>query len=305
MRPRQFTGTTLPRSGQNRTFSYYANRSQSDYNLGRDMVANKPPLRRLPGRVQRLRRHFGWVLLVVLVVGGIGYELQLSTEPKVVSTVQAAEAPFLQDNEVYAQAASKMLNGSSANRNKLTIDASGIAAQLDRQFPELAAVTVSLPLIGGQPVIYITPATPVIVLEAADSNYILDANGRAVAKLTGSQSAATLHVPVVQDQSGSTVTIGQLVVPKSVVGFIATVGSQLKSQSVAVSAMTLPVEASELDVHITGQPYLVKFNLHAATAESAQLQAGTYVAVSKQLTRQGKTPSQYVDVRLQGRAYFQ
>ena len=294
----------LPKAVQNRTFSYYANRSQTDYNLGREAVASKPPLRHLPGRIERLRRHFGWLLVIVIAVGGLSYELQLSTQPSVVSTVQAADAPFLRPSRVYAQAASKLLISSAANRNKLTVDATGIAAALKRQFPELEDVAVSLPLLGDQPVIYIKPATPAVVLANSNGSFVLDDSGRVVARLAGQQSTA-VHAPVIRDASGLAVSVGHQILPKSVVSFISTLSQQLKAQSVTVGSLSLPAAASELDANIQGRPYIVKFNLHAASAESAQLQAGSYVAVSKQLDGQGITPKQYVDVRLQGRVYYQ
>ena len=65
--------------------------------------------------------------------------------------------------------------------------------------------------------------------------------------------------------------------------------------------MTLPPAASELDVKIAGKPYFVKFNLQA---DDARRQAGTFLATQAQLQRKGITPAQYIDVRVEGRAYY-
>lgn len=292
------------RAGQNRTFSYAANRSAADFNTGREALQNKPPIRRLPSRLQRVQRHFGWLLACVLLVGLIAYEMQLSTTPRIVSLVQASEAPYLQDSAVYAAKASQLFNASAANRNKLTVDASGIAVQLKKQFPELQDVSVSLPLLGSTPTVYIKPAGPALLLSSGGETYLIDENGRAVARATASMSLGKVRVASVTDQSGLKAEVGEQILPRNVTTFITTVVGQLQAQHIAIQSLVLPTSASELDVYVTGQPYYVKFNMHDADANAAALQAGSYVAVSKQLTRQGTTPSQYVDVRLPGRAYY-
>ena len=293
-----------PRSGQNRTFSYSANRLGTDFNTGREAVQTKKPLRRLPGRLQRLRRHFGWLVISIVIIGLLVYEMQLGTMPRVVSLVQASDAPFLQDSSVYARKASALFGSSAANRNKLTVDSSRIASELETQFPELQDVSVSLPLIGDQATLYIRPAEPALLLSANGSTIVIDENGRVVGEATAAMSFKGLQIPSVTDQSGLQAKVGQQILPRTAVTFISTVVSQLKSQKIKVLSLTLPTAASELDAYIEGQPYFVKFNMHDANTEAAALQTGTYIAVSKQLTREGTKPRQYIDVRLNGRAYY-
>jgi hypothetical protein len=296
--------TSLPPAGQNRTFSYHASRSTSDFNLGREALPNKPPLRRLPSRIQRLRRHFGWLLALVLFVGAASYEMQLSTRPVVLSTVQASDAPYLQSSQTYAQAASELFNASAANRNKLTVNTTQISRRMLAKFPELQDVVISLPLIGDRPTMYIKPASAALVLSTASGRYILDDSGRAVSTANGGSGVAHLRLPVVSDKSGLQVRISQQILPHSTVLFIATVRQQLAAQKLTISSMALPAQASELDVYLEGRPYFAKFNLHDAAADAAVLQSGTLAAVTHKLTKQGITPAEYIDVRLEGRAYY-
>lgn len=295
-----------PQVGQNRTFSYYANRSQTDSNTGRETVQSKPPLRRLPTKIRTLRQHFGWLLAAVACTGFIVYELQLSAIPNVVSLVQAADAPFLQDTSVYVQAASKLFSSSAANRNKLTVDSSSVATELKKQFPELQDVVVSLPLVGDRATVYVRPATPALLLSSAGRSYIIDSNGRAISESTSGSSAtlSRLNIPTVTDQSGVVVQIGTQVLPRSATAFVSTVVGQLRAKQEPIQSLTLPVSGSELNAYISNRPYFVKFNMHDADIQAAALQAGTYLAVSKQLSEQGITPNQYIDVRLEGRAYY-
>lgn len=290
-------------AGPNRTFSYYAARSQSDNGFGREPVQSRPPLRRLPGRMQRLRKHAAWAVAILLLGAFSMYQLQLSTTPRVVSLTPAADAPFLQDDEVYARAAQELFASSAANRNKLTIDASGIAEQLRRRFPELQAVSVNLPFIGDKATVHLQPAMPALVLAANNGTYIVDSNGRALAEASSASNLSRLKVPTVTDQSSLEVSIGQQVLPRSATKFISTIKQQLQSQKITAQSMTLPAVAGELDVYVAGKPYFIKFNLQQASEASAAQQAGTFLAAIKKLEKEGKAPSQYVDVRLPGRAY--
>jgi hypothetical protein len=64
----------------------------------------------------------------------------------------------------------------------------------------------------------------------------------------------------------------------------------------------LPPAASELDVQLNGRPYFVKFNLQSNNPRG---EAGTFLATIAQLSRQNIVPGHYVDVRVDGRAYYQ
>jgi hypothetical protein len=70
----------------------------------------------------------------------------------------------------------------------------------------------------------------------------------------------------------------------------------------SVGSMILPAGTSELDVHLAGQPYFVKFNLNN---NDPRQQAGTFLAAIANLQKNHITPAQYIDVRVDGRAYYQ
>jgi hypothetical protein len=293
--------------GQNKTFSYYASRSQSEVATGREALQNKPAIRRIPTRFQRLRAHAGWFMLGLAVIAVVIYELQLSTTPRVVALTPSSDAPFLQDSATYQREAQKLFEASAANRNKLTLNTTEITAMMRQKFPELEEVSILLPVLGSTPTMYVRPADPSLVLAATNGTFVVDEYGRALAELKNNASATQLGklgVPTVTDQSSLSAKLGQQVLPSDATKFIATVMGQLKAKGVSVQSMTLPAAAGELDVYISGQAYFVKFNLQEGGAEVADVQAGTFLAVKHQLEQQGKQPSQYIDVRLDGRAYW-
>jgi hypothetical protein len=298
----------IPQMGQNRTFSYHAARSQSEVTTGREATQNKPAIRRLPTRLQRLRKHAGWLVLIVIFLGVVVYELELSTMPRVVSLAESSDQPFLRETAVYQDAAQKLFAASATNRNKLTVDSSQIALLMRVQFPELAEVSVALPIIGDRPTVYVRPADPALVLAATNGTFVVDENGRALATLTGGSaglaSLAKIGVPTVTDQSSLSAKLGQQVLPKDVASFIDAIAAQLKAKKIELQSMTLPTAAGELDVYVAGQTYFVKYNLQEGGAEAANAQTGSFLAVKRQLEQQGKKPSQYIDVRLSGRTYW-
>lgn len=296
-----------PAAGQNRTFSYYANRSQAELNTGRESLSDKPLPRRLPGRFHRLRIHAGWVTGGVLLLAVVLYQLQLSSTPKVVSLVPASDAPFLRDGRVYQEAATKLISNTPTNRNKLTINTTAISSQLREQFPELQSVTVGLPLIGDTPTIYLRPADPALVLVTDNETFIVDQQGRALSTMTSEAQLTRLKVPTVTDNSKLNFELGDQALSRSVTTFIQTVARQHRAHKADIRAMILPAGSSELDVYPAGKPYFIKYNVHTATADAekaATLQAGTYEAVRRHLEAKNQTPDQYVDVRLPGRAYY-
>ena len=286
--------------GQNRTFSYHAVRSQAEVNIGRELPQNKP-LRRLPTRLQRIRKHSLWLTVTVLVLLAIGYQLQLSTTPRVISLATSSDAPSLQDVTVYQKAAHELFGDSAANRNKLTVNASDIASRLQQRYPELQEVSLAVPLVGSTPTLYVKPAEPALVLAATNGTFIVGENGRALSQVGSGAAVGRMQIPSVTDHSGLAVKAGQQVLPRSATAFISTVNDQLKLHNISVQSMTLPAAAGELDVYPTGKSYFVKFNLEQGSEDSVLIQVGTLLAVLK---KQQSAPTQYVDVRLEGRAYY-
>jgi hypothetical protein len=301
-RQRQPVRRTPPTNTQSQVFSYHGSRSQTELNIGRESRADQPAARRLPGKLQKLRTHSGWLIGSSLLLVAVVYQMQLSGSPRVVSLVSAQDAPYLRDTKVYAQAAADIINASAVNRNKLTVHTSAISDSLRKQFPELDSATVALPFIGDTMTIYIRPADPALVLATTGDSFIIDQRGRALQSVS-----ATSHlpqVPTVTDQSSLTFKSGEQALSRSTTSFIADVAKQYRAMRTDVQAMTLPPGSNELHVYLTGKNYFVKYNLHNASDDSARQQAGAYAAVSHYLTNKHITPAQYIDVRLQGRVYY-
>jgi hypothetical protein len=170
------------------------------------------------------------------------------------------------------------------------------------QFPELANVSVTIPLVAHRPIIYIQLAQAAVILINNSGAYVLDTSGRTLLAAINAASLQLPSLPIINDQSGLKLESGHQALPATDIGFIQTVVAQLAAKHITVSSMTLPAAASELDVHLSGQPFFAKFNLEN---NDPLQQAGTLLATMAQLQKQNITPAQYIDVRVDGRAYYQ
>lgn len=299
-RPRQrvVQGDT---SRNNAVFSsYHANRSVNLDGRGRltQQEQDRPKQSRIPQVIRDINRQHIMSVLVIIVLFLL--TVGLDSTPKVVVVGDTQHRFALQDLAVYQQYAHQVLGKSMTNNNKLTIDADAVAQKLEQQFPEVHAASISLPFIGRKPTLYIQPATPQLILAAQNGQFILDADGRALATTTDSTVPDEALVPVVVDQSGYAVEKGKVALPSSSVSFITEVAGQLAAKQVQAERWTMPTATSQLDVKVKGSPYYVKFNLQGDGRE----QAGTLLALQKDLANKRLTPGEYIDVRVPGRAYY-
>lgn len=290
----------VTRSARLSAFNYNASRNEQDYNLGRG-VPREQDVRRRERMLRYWRQRLGMFLAGVVLIICVLYTLQLSANPKVVSLAPASNGFFLQADTIYQHAAAKAFASSILNRNKVTVNTVAIQQKLQQQFPELSQVSVTIPLMSHRPMVYIAPTTPSLILSTAAGDYVLDNTGKALISADAISGLDKLNLPVVHDQSGLQPRDGSIALASSSIDFIRTVVAELQSKNVQIDSMSLPPAAYELDVRPAGAGYYVKFNLHQPTARQ---QSGTFLAVRQRLASQGITPSSYIDVRLDGRAYY-
>lgn len=282
-------------------YSYHANRSERSENESRQkssLVDRRSRVLTMEFWAKRSTTLVAGLIVIVALV----LVVSLSTKPKIVLLSDGGGDQAFHSSETYQAAAAKYLSGSVWNHNKVTVDTGAVGTALEAQFPELSGVSVSLPFIGRQPTLYLHAHTPAFILQAVNGTYVLDSSGKALLTKDAAAPSAIAKLPVLSDQSGMRVTLGKPTISAAEASFIQTVLSILQAKHISVSSLALPAGAAqELDVHISGQSYYVKFNMHDTT--SARQQVGTYIATVNNLAGQSM-PTQYIDVRVLGRAYY-
>jgi len=294
--------------GATPVFSYHAQSARSEPSGGRPRVklpwANSAAAKLSPRHdSRRAPKRVAVVAAVILVAALALNSLFLARNPAIV----AHELPdgrqlLLRPRETYQEAAQAILSSSLANSNKITVNTTKLAHELQKQFPELGHVSVVLPFIGRQPVVHIQTVQPALLLVSSQTGgvFLLDKSGRAVMDAGKISASVKERLSVVQDESGLPVTVGDGALPSSNIDYITEVTGQLAAKGVKISSIVLPLGASELNIRIENAPYTVKFNLHG----DARAGVGAFLAVKQQLERENKVPSSYIDVRVDNKAYY-
>jgi hypothetical protein len=285
-----------------KVFSYHANRSERPARENARRIYEPPEktILRQTARRRFLRRSSN-ALVAGAVLLLLCFSIRLNSDVRVVPIGNASSRLFLRDTKVYQASAQRLFESSWLNANKITVNAHSIADRLRQEFPELQVVSVALPLVGGQPAVFIQPSLPSSVLVTQSSGtFVLDSNGRALIAGNQVNNLERLKLPVITDQSGIKITAGKAALPSNDAQFIAEVVGQLKAQNIQVSSLVLPPSTSELFVKVGGAGYSIKFNLHGQARE----EAGAYLAARQKLAAEYITPAEYVDVRVENRVYF-
>jgi hypothetical protein len=297
--------------GQRRSLTHQTSESKTFFYHSQRSIESKPTKRqtlRYPLKPQTVSRvasfslqRFGLLIVIIVAIVSLINVLAVSSNPRVILLNQQYQSGYLHTAAEYQKAAKKLFSNSFVNSNKITVNMTGISADLTRQFPELSDVIIKLPLVGRDPIIYLSPNKVLIALSASNgTSYAIDANGQVVGNISRG-SFTSLQLINIQDDSSATVNIGQFILSTSTVTFIQTVIYQVEQRQLTISKLILPAEASELDMYLVGQPYFVKFNLN----DPDPLQeVGTFLAVQHYLKGQNITPAQYIDARVAGRAYY-
>lgn len=280
-------------------FSYYNNRPSAERSAKRSVKLQ--PISSNPVRTDRSSRRFSlsqlpfWLLVVLIAILGTKLLLLTPVAKVVVLGNTATTKAYTHPISTYAAAANKVLASSLTNRTKLTVNVSGTAQTLERQFPELQTVSVTLPLMGNRPIVYVLVAQPSLVLQTAHGKYALNKSGLVLAQLT----AQPANVPVAVDQSGASPQTGRQFLPGSTIAFIQMVAYQFSAAKLSIASFVLPAASPyELDVQPAGKAFTIRFNLQ----EDARQQSGAAIATLQHMG--AALPSSYLDVRVPERVYY-
>lgn len=278
------------------SYSYYDSYRANNNDSGITQ-RNAPPKRTLLGKL----KHVPSYLAIILIISSLMYLLWLDTNPKINLNVEPNSASLLQNNSVYQEAAQKILKNSIFNRSKLTINTNKIAADLEKQFPELSEVIINIPIAGHRLVFEIEPAKHALILESKTSNaYVIDEKGRAVVKAVDVVDIDKLDIPLVIDESNMTIEKGRSVLTKDEVKFIFDLYKQMKIAKKSIKTIKLPQIANEVHVSFTDKPYFVKFNIYS----DLRTQVGAMLASEGKFSKDGQIPKSYIDVRVPGKVFY-
>lgn len=276
-------------TGSSPVFSYYSSRrSDEDVN-----ARNKAR----PAPKGSFLKYTPSIIAAVLIIGSLLYCSFINTRPRIVSTAPPGPTQQL-DTTKYQNGIQDILDDSIFNRSKLTFRSARLQEQIQRQYPELGDVAVTVPLLSRRPIVTISPSPATLILANQQTALVVDSKGRAIADAR--QLVDKSAVITVTDESGLTLEQGKAVIPVSYVDFITTIKYQLDAKSIIIDSVTLPRVPNELYVRLKDKPYYIKFNLQA----DARQQTGVLLALFKELEEENITPAEYIDVRVDERVFY-
>lgn len=289
-KPPEMRRPGVPVARQN-VFSYHASRILPENAVGRGEVRREET-----SRWRSMQNLPAIVSCIVIVIAGL-YATTLSASPRIVMSNDGQQLARRQQE--YQEAAAHITSGSLCNRSKLMIDTTGIELKLRNQFPEIEHVNVTVPLLGHKPVVEISTIHPVFTLANGSGEYYISSDGRATAT-ADSYAAKPSNAMKVTDQSGLPLKPGKQVLTKDMVHFINEVILQMHAKHLKMASMTLPTVPYELQMQPENAKYYVRFN----TLGDPRLQSGAFLALVDRLASQNQKPAEYIDVRVEDRAFY-
>ncbi len=278
------------KSTPRQTFSSYYNRPRQP--------SDSPAAPSKPVSASRRLRLVPSAVALLVITGSLLFSMTLSARPSV-SMLHGQKSPY-HPVEAYADEAARLMDAELANRTKLTIDTGAVERQLLERFPELRAAVLRLPILGRRPTLILDMKSPALVLVSSARSIVLDEGGVAICELKDLDEKARAGLKIVEDQSGLELRLGQQALPSGSIGFISEVAAYLAQAEVDVNRMVLPPSPTQLDIYPAGLPYFIKTDM----AGDPRLQAGSFLAVRDNLAEQGVVPQEYIDVRVEERAFY-
>jgi cell division septal protein FtsQ len=175
--------------------------------------------------------------------------------------------------------------------NLITINTARIASDLAVADPALRNITVTRSWPSGIRVEAVQKQ-PALGWSTGNQKYLLDRDGTIIGLLPASS-----QLTIVTDGSNLPVTIGQRVVTASFVSFCTDTLSLLPANGITVTGLS--VRETTFDLYVqTAKGYYLIFDTKRYPADE--------IADLKQvlITLNGKVPIQYIDMRINGKAYY-
>lgn len=281
----------------NPVFSYHSKRSTSEV----ERTSRNDVFDQNTKQANRSLKHVPTYFAVIIIAASLFYVTLLGVDkPQIVLDTNVTPS-ILHDTAYYQKGVAETLNKSLFNRSKITIDTKHLSDQLLEQFPELETATIVTPLFGKRPIVRMSATTPVLVVTANNGQFIVGTNGKVLMGLSEAPSNQVDSLIHVKDALSDDLQPGDVVLPLSTIHFIEDLQQLYKDRGLTISDVELPAVANEVHVKLAGDKYYTKFNLQ----EDINQQVGTYFAVIENIKSQNKAlPTEYVDVRVAGRAYY-
>jgi cell division septal protein FtsQ len=178
--------------------------------------------------------------------------------------------------------------------NLVLLNPGSLQKKLLASQPQLSDVAISRQWPSGLN-LKVSERNPNIEWRSGGKTYLLSQEGIVVAEAGN----GGVKLPVVEDTTNLPVKLGDQVAPARFVAFCLELVRLMPKQGLQVTAIKVPATTNEVNIS-TNQGYFIKFDTTRAPAS----EVGDLAKVLNLLKTQNKRPSEYIDLRIDGAAYY-
>lgn len=259
--------------------------------------SNQDSKRNISGSKKNPIRYAFNAIIVFASIAVFLYSVSLDSNPVIVFQQKSG---LFNNINTYQESIQQILKEAPFSRSKLTINTSGLAKTIENRHPEIANATVVVPFFSRQPKVILTPVTPVFIVNSGNNSYVVDQFGIAIARVQELNNVSKMQLITVNDDARVEITKDKAVLSQEQTNFIREVIEQLKAKNIGVSSISIPVSAYDLQVKLKDKAYAIKMNMSG----DARSQVGRYLAAEKEASKAGRGIGEYIDVRVDERAYI-
>jgi hypothetical protein len=204
---------------------------------------------------------------------------------------------------IYEKASKEILGSSLLYRSKILFQETSFEQDLKSRFPEISKVTPLIPLGGRNLSIVIAVSEPFAYVSSGSDTGIVNSEGVLVVKNAKSVPDELLKLRFTEAQSNF--EVGSRILTTNEVQLLVLLQNEMLSleftdkSNAAIKDVLFNVADGQLEARLKEKSFYIKLSSFADT----NVQVGGAKATLKQLDRENKLPSQYIDVRVPGRAF--
>lgn len=238
------------------------------------------------------RLSVGWVRPIAMATA-FAVGLLVLTSATSLRTINVSGAQSLQADHLQ-RVASEGADRQWFGHNTWLLNTGALASYVEKAEPGVKQAKVKR--LGWHAVeLSITERQPSLNWKSAAGLYLLDSDGTVI----GESKGTYVKLPTVVDSNSLPVKVGDRVAPRAFVSFTLEFLRELPALGLTATEVTVPATTSELYVK-TNLGYTLKLD----TTRSATGEIGDLKAVKNELARTKRVPTDYIDLRIEHKAYY-
>lgn len=180
-------------------------------------------------------------------------------------------------------------------RNWLFVNTQDLRNTLQKSFSGQESIAVDK-VFASKLVIKTDEQKPAIAWKTGSRRFVISVNGRVMSELQPNQDSSYV---VVTDNSNIPVSVGDNVAGREFVAFTTAVADYMKANNLGPTELYISETTGELNAK-SSQGYIIK--LDATTDPAAQIRS--LQAIIDHLKSTNKKPNEYIDLRIEGKAFY-